>query len=96
MSLVTIPDRWGLRGGTAANLAAVNEVPLERVNTVAGESLARMRIIDALRRSAEELQRQVAIEVEFQVSFGAVDPHGAERVGRVGRVGLVETRCVEQ
>lgn len=30
MSIVTIPDRWGLRGGTAADLATVNEIPLKR------------------------------------------------------------------
>lgn len=30
MSIVTIADRWGVRGGTAANLASVNETPLVR------------------------------------------------------------------
>lgn len=30
MSIVVIPDRWGLRGGTAADLATVNEIPLKR------------------------------------------------------------------
>lgn len=28
--IITIPDRWGVRGGTAANLATVNEIPLVR------------------------------------------------------------------
>jgi hypothetical protein len=59
---------------------AIDEVPLEGVNAVAGEAFTRVRILAPTRRLAEELEREVAFEIEFEVAFAAVNADGAFRL----------------
>ena len=69
---------------------AIDEVALECVNAVSGETFAGVRVVEQTRRLAEELQREVAFEVELEVTFAAINADETEGVARVGSVGFVE------
>jgi hypothetical protein len=64
-------------------------VPLEGVDTVAGEAHLGVRVVEETRGLAEEFKAEVAIEIEFEVALAAVDADEAEGVAGVGRVGFV-------
>lgn len=78
-----------------APLYAIDEVALDRIDAVTGETFASVRVVEDARGLAEQFEGERALEIEFDVAFAAVEADEAEGVARVGGVGFVVARGVE-
>lgn len=74
---------------------AIDEVALDRIDAVTGETFASVRVVEDARGLAEQFEGERALEIEFDVAFAAVEADEAEGVARVGGVGFVVARGVE-